>query len=324
MRAPFSFIKSSGGPPTLSSLNYVQGDIAGGGKSILATGTNCASVTAVTIGGNSATITGQTSTTVTFTLPVHASGAVAVSLTNPSGTSGTLAFTYWSPVQITGIDTYLDANKNWAPGASAVWTDQNSVRTWSQAVGISQPAQTASVFGTLPSLRFARTSPSYLDASVTRNFSATGSSAFFVQATTTNVTVATSAPFNVPMNAIGWLGGWDGFGLSGGDVALESYDSTGTTSTLLKSTSLSLNDGVARMLGATATTAGAATLYVGSSVQATGSSKAPFGYSRIGVGQGANDGYTGDIGAIVLVSGVITAGDLASLNAWSQQRFGTP
>ena len=49
--------------PVLSSLNYTQGDIAGGGQSIVAIGTNLYPATAVTIGGNSATITANTLTT---------------------------------------------------------------------------------------------------------------------------------------------------------------------------------------------------------------------------------------------------------------------
>lgn len=83
--------------PTLTSLNYTVGDIAGGGQSIVATGTNCATVTAVNIWGSTVAPSATTATTVTFTLPAHAAGTTTVSLTGPGGTSSTLAFESWYP-----------------------------------------------------------------------------------------------------------------------------------------------------------------------------------------------------------------------------------
>lgn len=83
-------------PPTIVSLNYTVGDPAGGGQSIVITGTNLDTVTTVTFGGASATIGSQDATTVTVTLPAHAAGLVDVVATNPDGSDiATNAFRYF-------------------------------------------------------------------------------------------------------------------------------------------------------------------------------------------------------------------------------------
>ena len=90
-----SGIAASTPAPTITSLNYTRGDIGGGGQSIVITGTNLSSASSVTFGGTSATITANTSTTVTVTLPAHASGTVDVAVTTPGGTvTSVSAFKY--------------------------------------------------------------------------------------------------------------------------------------------------------------------------------------------------------------------------------------
>jgi hypothetical protein len=99
-----------------ATLNYDQGQIEGGGSSIIISGgtgfDDLIGTPVVTIGGNSATVTGYTSTSITFTLPAHAAGAVTISVTTAGGTSGTLAFEYWTPASLTGIGGWWRANSN--------------------------------------------------------------------------------------------------------------------------------------------------------------------------------------------------------------------
>lgn len=85
-------------PATITSLNYTQGDVLGGGQSIVISGTNLDTVGLCTFGGTTATITAQTPTTLTVTLPAHAAGVVDVAVTNLGGTTtATNAFEYWNP-----------------------------------------------------------------------------------------------------------------------------------------------------------------------------------------------------------------------------------
>ena len=96
--------------PVLSSLNFTLAD-TGGGDSITITGTNLASASSCTVGGTAATITANTSTSLTFTMPAKAAGSYSVQVTTAGGSSNTLALEAWSPAQITGIEAYFDSRK---------------------------------------------------------------------------------------------------------------------------------------------------------------------------------------------------------------------
>ncbi len=69
--------------PTVTSLNRTAGSV---GATVVISGTNLSTTTAVTFGGVSATISAKTATTVTVTAPTN-SGTVAVAVTTPGGTA---------------------------------------------------------------------------------------------------------------------------------------------------------------------------------------------------------------------------------------------
>jgi hypothetical protein len=128
MRAPFAFIKKAGSAPTITSLNYSQGDVAGGGQSIIATGTNLLGATSASFGGTAATVTGSTSTTATITLPAKAAGVTTVTVTTPSGTSGTLAFEFWSPASL-ALSLWCRGSYTGAPWAGNASAGASTGRT---------------------------------------------------------------------------------------------------------------------------------------------------------------------------------------------------
>jgi len=86
--------------PTATSVLPTSGT-TGGGTAVVLTGTNFVTGATVTVGGTAATgVTVTPPTTINFTTPAHAAGAVDVVVTNPDAQSATLAggFTYLAPV----------------------------------------------------------------------------------------------------------------------------------------------------------------------------------------------------------------------------------
>ena len=95
---------SAAGPaaPALTSLDFDQADTAGG-DSVTITGTDLTAASSCTVGGTSATITANTSTTLTFTMPAKAAGSYNVQVTTAGGASNTLSLEAWGPEQLTGV-----------------------------------------------------------------------------------------------------------------------------------------------------------------------------------------------------------------------------
>ena len=319
----YSFGSSAVAAPTLASLNFSQADIAGGGQSLVATGTNCTGVTAVNVWGTTVTPSSTTATTVTFAAPAHAAGVTTASLTGPGGTSGTLAFESWSPVQMTGIGGSYDASK----GASASsWADQSATAgAAAQATAANQPTVTASSFGGLPGVTFAAGKGLTL---TTRRAQAAGRSVFFVG----KWTAVTSAPVayvgNPPLTVVGDTSGSvaGGVGASAGAVHYSDANVTANSA----SRGAGYNDGNPRLVGWTHSNAtNLATAYLGAST--VGATAPIFTYASWGwdsIGNGYNttsaDNFIGTLGAVIVLDQVATGGDITKLNAWSQQRFGTP
>lgn len=113
-------------PPVISSLNYSQGDIAGGGQSITITGENLNSTSSVKFGLTSATIISKSHSSVTVTLPAHVAGTVDVSVTTDVATAtSSNAFEFWSPAQLSP-KAWARA-PNYSASSSGTLTDEGSL-----------------------------------------------------------------------------------------------------------------------------------------------------------------------------------------------------
>lgn len=116
------------GAPVISALNYTQGDTLGGGQPIVLTGSwDVASavpkIDGVALAGGTYTV--DSATQITATLPAHAAGAVAWTVSDSGGTSGGIAFEYWSPASITNIKHRWRADQGvtHAAGLTSQWND---------------------------------------------------------------------------------------------------------------------------------------------------------------------------------------------------------
>ena len=224
------------------------------------------------------------------------------------------------------MEAYLDANKGVTASAGAVgtWVAQDAgARSFSQATGANKPVQTAGVFGALPSIRFV--AEQWVRAA-SQSTQAAGVSWFHVtkwtsaRATVTNVN-------NVPLTIFGNSTGgvYNASGASNGAIAYQQYIAAANQYTR----GSGFNDGAARLLGWVHDPAGTLKAYAGTAQQGATLTGITYsttfgGYDSIGSAQANVDGISGDIGAVVSVTGIISAGDLTKLNAWAQQRFGTP
>lgn len=110
--------------PILLSVNFDQGDVAGDGQSIVLTGQNLANAVGVSFGGTAATITANTATTVTCTLPAKSAGVTTVTVsTLGGGTSNGLSFEFWAPTTDSSVrlvydsihTPYIDSTGTWTP-----------------------------------------------------------------------------------------------------------------------------------------------------------------------------------------------------------------
>lgn len=316
--------------PTVSSTTPNIGDTAGGGQLVTITGTSFTTATGATFGGVAATsFSVVDDTTITCIPPAHASGQVDVVVTNSAGPgTGTNVFEYWTPSQITGADAYFDADKSVTAVATAVgtWTDQKNTLAASQATGANKPAQIAAVFGTLPAIRFAK--ENWLDLAAGRLL-ASGASFFFVGKYTSTDNTAGTPLQCPPLTVVGWnnASSWGSFGCNAGALEYKMYNQAGSvTDTATKGSGL--NDGTTRLLGITHDTSQNVKAYsgetqTGTTAAFTAAYPASFlKWGTLGNGQLTSDGFAGDIGAIIVVSGVISGGDLTKLHKWAQQRFG--
>ena len=91
--------------PSVTGIAPTAGP-SSGGTSVVITGTNLGSATAVDFGSSPATITADSATSITATAPAGSAGPVDVTVTTPGGTSTTSAndlFTYGTAPAVTGI-----------------------------------------------------------------------------------------------------------------------------------------------------------------------------------------------------------------------------
>lgn len=315
---------SSGAVPVVLGINYDVIDIAGGGQRVVVQVDSSTGCTGITIGGVACTSFAIDDGTHVSGIPgAHAAGVVDVIVTNATGpsTTGTGLVEYWSPAQLaTGSkDTFLDANKGitLASGKVSAWASQGTTaRSFAQGTAGSQPAQTASAFGTMPGVTFDGVDD-FLSSSIVGPVD--GWSVFVVAKWTSTKSTATQPNFNAPLSMVGYGSGWCGFGASAGAVAFKKYDKPIVTR------GSGLNDGAPHLIGATSpATTPAIKVYLGDTQQ--GATETPGGvstiyYDRIGGGYMSVDFFAGHIGAALVVEGVISGANITRCRKWAQQRY---
>ena len=92
-------VNAQASPPTITSFTPTQGS-ASGGNNVAITGTNFQNGATVSFGDTAAvSVNFNSSTSLTATSPVHAAGAVSITVTNPDGQTATSpnTFTYLAP-----------------------------------------------------------------------------------------------------------------------------------------------------------------------------------------------------------------------------------
>ena len=92
-------VNAAAAPPSITSFTPTQGSVSGG-NNVAITGANFQSGATVNFGDTAAvSVTVNGSTSINVTSPVHAAGAVNITVTNPDGQSATSAnaFTYLAP-----------------------------------------------------------------------------------------------------------------------------------------------------------------------------------------------------------------------------------
>src|SRR5438445_4852378 len=91
--------------PTITNVTPNSGPEAGGQTVDVITATNSSAATSVTFGGSAATITNNTSTTITVTTPAHPAGAVERLVATGGGpATSTGGYTYLAAPTITSIN----------------------------------------------------------------------------------------------------------------------------------------------------------------------------------------------------------------------------
>lgn len=112
--------------PLLISFDHTIADTLGG-ESRTITGLRLGSAISCTVGGTSASITANTSTSLTFTMPAKAAGPHSVQVTTANGASNTLSIEAWSPAEEPSCTLLAEA-----PDYSVLAT----VGTWTPRVGV--------------------------------------------------------------------------------------------------------------------------------------------------------------------------------------------
>lgn len=265
----------------------------------------------------------------------------------------------WSPLDIVGVDGYVDPRLGVTKDESDVISriveqvndlDMECAFTNPDGIGGAgvgdntpwRPSLEANAFGSLPGIRCApnrvAVKAQFVRLAAPRHL-ASGMSYFWVSKFTENRTTANHASQNVPMTVVGESSHdiWNSTGFHGTQLAYNYFDTSpiGFSKTYYGS---GYNDNVARLYGFTHSLAGEVKAYVdgeqvGSTLTGADYSVANFTWCAIGSGYasdappdiyGGDDGFAGLIGPVIVVGGVISAEDLASLYEWCQSEGWVP
>lgn len=315
--------------PVLSALSHEVADPVGGGQEVVITGLGLLGVSIVDFGGAGAAFAVDSDTQIRAVPPAHAIGVVNVTVTSPAGTSNALAFEYWSPAQLAGIDGYFDSRKGVALTGSEVdtWEEQSRLAAYS-SLG-TKPLLVSDVLGAgVPAVRF---TDGLSAVSGTWRGLPSGSSRFWVAKYTSEDDTFDAYAGNLPLTVVGdGTGGvYTNAGMLGGQLAMTQYPPFWDGGVGVRNAA-GLNDGVARLLGITHDASDDEVVaYVDGDRQGEAIDSTPYnttydGWSAVGGGYptpGA-DGFVGDLGAVVVVDGVIASAELTKLAAWARQSFG--
>lgn len=321
--------------PNLTSLDFDVAD-TDAGDSITITGTNLSSASSCTVGGTSATITNNTSTTLTFTMPAKAAGSYNVQVTTAAGSSNTLSIEAWNPGQIANIDGYFDSRKGLTLSGSdvTVWTEQSRSTGYNSRASF-RPTKVNSVFGANPAVRM--NGSQYVADSLRLLDSGTrGASVFWVGKWTSSDNTEDVYEGNCPLTVVAdssnnIVVSW---GASAGVILKKTYSGSWGQA----QGGSSLNDGVTRLVGSTHDdVSNDLKFYIGATQ--TGGTVSPTyssstGWTTIGGAYSdgltagspaiftAADGFDGDLGAVIIVHAVISSGDRTKLHTWARAGFG--
>jgi hypothetical protein len=237
--------------------------------------------------------------------------------------SNVLGGASWSPTQITGVLRVLTAYQGVSTTGADVnsWTDLVASAAYSSA-GAFRPDYDANAFGTgKPGITFTK-GANYLEGA---SVSPTTGVSIFVVAKSTDNTPPPAAYANGQPNMLisDRTGTWAiSLGLVQDKVEFSRFD--GATVNRFTSADIDANDDTPRLFGVTHATGGGVNVYANNAVVASGSKTwvSNINLNTIGASFAYGDKFGGTIGAVVIASGIISAGDRALLYAWAQSNFG--
>ena len=312
-------------PPTLTSLDYDLADTAGG-DSITITGTDLWNAIACTVGGTPATITSNTSTSLTFTMPPKSAGIHDVRVTTDEGAGNTLSIETWDPSLPTGCSVLLDGQVGRTDDGTG------KLLSWAPRFGGNG---NVTPYGGNPAKRPVNGVPLGFDGYDDSLYMAgavlggsTEQSTFFIARTTSTNTIARSG-YSVPEPVISssYLGS---LGFSGPNVAIYPTAYMGVTTF---SAAYPLNDGRPHLVGWAQekpasdliTTVYADSQALGERVISSGVYYNSWGTLGEGYDSGGGpsvtDYFHGDLYAVISYARKLTTEERTKLYKWSRARY---
>lgn len=124
MFGPRIHIFGSGSPPpVITSVNYSQGDTAGGGDAIIITGSGFTGATPAFGGIDAGSFVVNSDTEIAVALSPASAGSAPISVRGPTGVvSATVPFEYWDPTVDVTTTLLFDSNHTAYNAVSGFWT----------------------------------------------------------------------------------------------------------------------------------------------------------------------------------------------------------